>query len=162
MRLGLDLGMACGWALFTDAGLWLASGSWHLGQDPTRTRWQELELRVLSRVGAHGVRRLAYEHVRRHAATTAAHVFGGWLAALENVAKRCAVRLVALRTQDLHAAANVKGATKVDFPNDKLRREENKHRMVMAARGRGWNVGDDNEAEACFCVVADLAKGAAA
>lgn len=159
MILALDLGMHCGWALFYMDGRYLASGTWHLGSDPTRTRWQEFELRVLARAGSHGVRRIVYEHVRRHAATTAAHVFGGWLAAIQNVAKRTSATLVPLRTQELHAAAGVVSARKAEFPNTEERRAENKRRMVAAARARAWAVGDDNEAEACFAAVAGLAKG---
>lgn len=162
MLLALDLGMHCGWALFTAAGRRLASGTWHLGKDKVRGRYGELLLCLRTKVGGQGVRLVAYEHVRRHAATTAAHVFGGWLAVLDMLQAATHVELLGLRTQDLHAAAEVTSASQRDYPNRDLRREENKRRMVAAAVARGWAVEDDNEAEACFCGVAALAKGTGA
>lgn len=156
--LALDLGMHTGWSLWTDAGRMLASGVWHLGKDTTRGRFGELRLRVSTKVSAQGVKLIAYEHVRHHAGTTAAHVFGGWLAALDEVRCLTRVPLLGLRTQDLHAAAEVTAASKKDFPDRELRRAENKRRMVAAAIRRGWQVADDNEAEACFCGLAALTQ----
>lgn len=158
--LALDLGMHTGWSLWP-RGQRLASGVWHLGSDRTRTRWQEFELRLMSFVQAQRVRRIAYEHVRRHAGTTAAHVFGGWLAVLQNVAMRTAATLTPLRPQDLHAAAAVALAKKSEIADREQRREENKRRMVAAAQARGWDVADDNEAEACFVGLAAVTKGGA-
>lgn len=158
MLLALDLGMHCGWALFTATGARLASGTWHLGKDKVRGRYGELLLRLRSKVGGQGVDLVAYEHVRRHAGTDAAHVFGGWLAVLDQLAHATRVSLLGLRTQDLHAAAAVTAANQRDYPDREVRREENKRRMVAAAEARGWAVGDDNEAEACFCGIAALAR----
>ena len=150
MLFALDLGMHTGWALFTRAGARLASGVWHLGKDAVRGRFGELLLCLRTKVGAQGVKCAAYEHVRRHAATTAAHVFGGWLAVLDMLQAATHVEPLGLRTQDLHAAAGVTSAT------------ENKRRMIAAAVTRDWTVADDNEAEACFCGIAALAKGTGA
>ncbi len=44
----------------------------------------------------------------------------------------------------------------------KVRRDTNKMSTVEAARVRGWAVADNNEAEACFCGIAALAKGTGA
>ena len=162
MLFALDLGMHTGWALFTRAGARLASGVWHLGKDQVRGRFGELLLYLRTKVGAQGVKSVAYEHVRRHAATTAAHVFGGWLAVLDMLQAATHVEPLGLRTQDLHAAAGVTSASKRDFPDRERRRTENKRRMVAAAVTRGWAVADDNEAEACFCGIAALAKGTGA
>ena len=62
MLLALDLGLHCGWSLWGD-GRYLASGVWHLGHDRSRDRGDEFLLRVLAKVQAHKVRRLAYEHI---------------------------------------------------------------------------------------------------
>lgn len=168
--LALDLGTTCGWALFTAAGVRLASGVWQLDADPRRSRFELFRLRVTSTVGAHKVTRIAYEHVRRHAATTAAHVFGGWLAALDEVKHRTAVQLVPMRTQDIHRVAGVevdrrrapKGASKTERrAAAAVRRKKNKAAVLAAARARwGECIRDDNEAEACFLGAADLAQGA--
>lgn len=156
--LALDLGMHTGWSLWTLRGRMLASGVWHLGKDTTRGRFGELRLRVQTKVSAQGVKRIAYEHVRHHAGTTAAHVFGGWLAALDEVRCLTRVSLHGFRTQDLHTAAGIVPASKKEIPDRELRRAENKRRMVAAAHARGWPVADDNEAEACFCGLAALTQ----
>lgn len=157
--LALDLGMLCGWSLFFD-GVRIASGTWRLGHDPTRGRFDEFFLRVLSAVQAQRIEVVGYEHVRRHMGATAAHVFGGWLAQLDTMQHRTRARLVGVRTQDLHAAAGVETASRREFPDKEARREENKRRMVAAAHARGWPVTDDNEAEACFVGLFVLSKGA--
>lgn len=162
--LALDLGMTCGWCLGV-GGERLASGVWLLGKDRTRGRFDEFHLRLLSCVQAQRIDVIVYEHVRRHAGTTAAHVYGGWLAQLDTVHRRTNVRLVGVRTQDLHAAADVESASRKAFPDKEKRRAENKRRMVAAAHARGWPVADDNEAEACFVHVAGqraLSQGAGA
>lgn len=153
--LALDLAIHCGWALFTDAGVRVASGVWTLVDRPGCSRTELLRQLVRARVAA-GVRRVAYEHIRRHAGTTAAHVFGGWLTQLREVAAQTGVKLIALRTQDLHAAAGVELLSRAVVPDKNRRRTLNKLRMVAAARLRGWPVVDDNEAEACFCAAAAL------
>lgn len=170
MLLSLDLGTTCGWALFTANGTRRASGVWSLDEDPRRSRFELFRLRVLSTVGAYGVRRVAYEHVRRHAATTAAHVFGGWLAALDEIVYRAAVQLVPLRPQDIHRVAGVeadrsrppKDAAKAERRRaSAARREKNKSAVLAAARARwGETIRDDNEADALFGGVAALAQGA--
>lgn len=159
--LALDLATACGWALFSAAGERIASGTWKLRASAGRSRFGHLLLLLRSKV-AQGVQVVAYEHVHRHAGPIAAHVFGGWLAQLEELVALTNVRLVALRTQDLHDAAGVKLVSRKEQPDKELRREENKARMVAAARARGWPVRDDNEAEACFCGLAALTQGTGA
>jgi hypothetical protein len=170
MLLALDLGTTCGWALFTADGRLLASGVWSLDQDARRSRFEVFRLRVLSQVEVYKVRRVVFEHVRRHAAATAAHVFGGWLAALDEVQYRTRAELVGLRPQDIHRAAGVeadrsrppKGASKAERRRaSAARRKDNKAAVLAAARARwGFMVRDDNEADALFVGLAAMAKGA--
>ena len=167
MLLALDLGMRTGWSLWTSGGRLLASGVWRLGKDHGRGRFGELLLRLRARVGAHGVKVVAYEHVHHHTGNDAAHVYGGWLAVLDMLAHLTGVELVPITTPEIHAIAGVKRATspRVEGQADAerraaraTRRKENKTAIVAAARARGWLVADDNEAEACFCGAAALAK----
>lgn len=158
MLLSLDLGTRCGWAVWRVDGSRLASGVWQLDEDPRRHRGDLFLLRLLSVVGAYKIRRIAYEHARRHTGTTAAHVFGGWLVILQIVARRTGASLHALRTQDMQAAGGVETASRKAFPDKQARREENKRRAVAAAQARGWNVVDDNEAEALFAGLASLRR----
>lgn len=159
LLLALDLGMSCGWALFSAAGVRIASGTWKLGASPGRSRFGHFLLLLRTRVAA-GVRHVAYEAVHRHAGTDAAHVYGGWLAQLAELEALTGVSLVGLRTQDLHAAAGVSRVSKAVEPDKTKRRAEHKRRMVAAAVARGWPVKNDNEAEACFCGLAALTQGA--
>lgn len=184
MLLALDLGMHCGWALFTAAGRRLASGTWHLGKDKVRGRYGELLLRLRTKVGGQGVRLVAYEHVHHHTGIDAGHVYGGWLAVLDMLVHATRVLLVPITTSEIHAVAGVKRArtpksgtlrhvgnsgevvlvrggepTQAELRKAaKVRRDTNKASTIEAARARGWAVEDDNEAEACFCGVAALAK----
>ena len=171
MLLALDLGMHCGWALFTRAGARLASGVWHLGKDTVRGRFGELLLYLRTKIGAQGVRRVAYEHVHHHTGIDAGHVYGGWLAVLDMLVHATHVALVPITTSEIHAIAGVKrarspkreGLSQAELRKAaKVRRDTNKMSTVEAARARGWTVADDNEAEACFCGIAALAKGTGA
>lgn len=160
--LALDLGLCCGWALFEGAQR-VASGTWRLGKDPTRDRGDEFLLRVLSLAQSHGVKVIAHEHVasiHQHASADAAHLFGGWLMLLAIVARRTGAQLYRVETPVVYRASGVKRATAREFRDKTRRREENKRRIVEAARRRDWPVADDNEADACFVGAAAMAEGA--
>lgn len=158
--LALDLGLHCGWALF-EGERRIASGVWHLGKDKTRDRGDEFLLRVQSFVSSHGVAVVAHEHVAallQHVSADAAHLFGGWLTLLAMTARRTGARLHRVETPAVYRASGVKRATAREFRDKAKRREENKRRVVEAARRRGWEVADDNEADACFVALAALAE----
>lgn len=80
--MALDLGTNCGWAVVNTDGQRLASGTWRLGKHPTGAeRWRAFANHLgelLSDTAArHGTPiACAYEKVRRHAGTGAAHVYG--------------------------------------------------------------------------------------
>lgn len=161
MLLALDLGMRCGWSLWTTAGRYLGSGTWQLGKDKSRDRGDVFLLRVQTKVQAQGVTVLAHEHVaslHQHAGADAAHLFGGWLMLLSMIARRTRVRLLRVEQPEVYAASGVKKAGPKVFPDKELRRTENKRRLIDAARVKWPGVQDDNEADACFVGVAALAK----
>lgn len=160
--LALDLGLKCGWALF-EGERRVASGVWLLGLDRTRDRGDEFLLRLQSFVSSHGVEVVAHEHVaalQQHVSADAAHLFGGWLMLLAMTGKRTGVRVHRVETPAVYRASGVKRATAREFRDKTKRREENKRRLVEAARRRGWEVADDNEADACHVALAALAEGA--
>lgn len=85
--LALDLGTNCGYAVLQGQKL-LDSGRWKLLPLPAKRvhrgeRWLNFS-RALAQIAArHSVDVLAFEMVRRHIGTTAAHVYGGFLAGIE-------------------------------------------------------------------------------
>ena len=161
MLLALDLGMRCGWSLWTLEDRYLASGVWHLGRDKTRDRGDEFLLRVLSKVQAQKVQRIAYEHIasiHQHASADAAHLFGGWLVLLGIVARRTRAELQRIQQPEVYAASGIQKAGPNAFPDKNLRRAENKRRLIEAAQVRWPKVADDNEADACFVALAAMAQ----
>jgi Holliday junction resolvasome RuvABC endonuclease subunit len=84
--IGLDLATKCGWAVLKGRTL-VASGRWTLlssrkGRHRAE-RWINLESNLSTLVARHAPSVVAYERVRRHVGTSAAHVYGGLLATLE-------------------------------------------------------------------------------
>jgi len=83
--LALDLGTKCGYAVITGRKL-VASGQWKLSirkGGERGDRWVTFREDLTHHVRAYKPRVIAYERVRRHVGTTAAHVYGGFLAMLE-------------------------------------------------------------------------------
>jgi hypothetical protein len=169
--LALDLGTSCGWALF-ESGQRVASGTWSLDQDRTRDRGDVFLARVESFVKSHRIDVVAHEHVaslHQHTSADAAHLFGGWLMLLAMIRRRTTARIYRVETPSVQAASGAKldrrrapkGATEAERKRRSAeRRENNKQAVIDAARARGWQVGDDDEADACFVGVAALAEGA--
>lgn len=84
--IGIDLGTKCGFAVLqgrkrVESGRWNLRSSrkgWHRGE-----RWIDFEVKLRMLQTTHQAEVIAYERVRRHVGTTAAHVYGGLLAMLE-------------------------------------------------------------------------------
>lgn len=116
--LGLDLGTKCGYAVITGKRL-VVSGQWKLavrkGGD-RGDRWTTFSEDLTHHVRAYKPQVIAYERVRRHVGTTAAHVYGGFLAMLELAAlKMPNVEWVPIEVSAWKKATTGKGnATKSD------------------------------------------------
>ena len=82
-----------------------------------------------------GFDQLVYEQVRRHVGADAAHVFGGWLAILSVWCEQngIAYQSVPVGTVKKHATGSGNAG---------------KPAMIAAARARGFDPTDDNEADA--------------
>ena len=147
--LALDLGSQTGWALRDRAGT-ITSGT--VGFRPGRfegagmtflrfRNWLE-EVADL----AHGLDTVVFEEVRRHVGTTAAHVYGGFLAHLTAWCERERVpyRGVPVGTIKLHATG--KG-------------NAGKEAVIAAMKAKGHAPADDNEADALAILHWALAQG---
>lgn len=83
--LGIDPGTSCGWALFLD-GKHVSSGVWDL--KPKRfegggMRFLRMRSYLKQMHGNGMLSAIGYEEVRRHAGTTAAHIYGGIVGQIE-------------------------------------------------------------------------------
>ena len=136
--LALDLGTTTGWALRTPDRR-ITSGSQSF--KPQRfegggmrflrfVRWLD-ELQALSG----GLQHLAFEEVRRHASTDAAHAYGGFLGLLSAWCERHAIPYQGVPVGTIKKHATGKG-------------NANKDAMIAAVNSWGYTPVDDNEADA--------------
>ena len=136
--LALDLGTTTGWAIRGYDGL-ITSGT--ASFKPGRydgggmrylrfTNW----LTELDRLSG-PIATIWFEEVRRHAGTDAAHVFGGLMASLTSWGELRGVPYQGVPVGTIKKNATGKG-------------NANKQAMIAAARKRGFNPADDNEADA--------------
>jgi len=136
--LALDLGTTTGWAIRDFDGL-TTSGT--VSFKPNRydgggmrylrfTNW----LTEIDRLSG-PIEAIYFEEVRRHAGTDAAHVFGGLLAVLTSWGELRGVPYQGVPVGTIKKHASGKG-------------NANKQAMIDAARKRGFNPADDNEADA--------------
>lgn len=141
----LDLGRTCGWAVLTDDGDRVASGVWRLpprrGAADGQT-YRAMCRRVRDLLDVYEPRVVAYERVRRHGGTYAAHVYGGLRAAMLATCQD-RVPVVGLEVAAVKEAATGKGRV-------------SKEEMIRAAVQRWGPVADDNEADALWGGVAYL------
>lgn len=164
--LALDLGTRCGWAHFV-AGQRMSSGTWVLDKDRQYSRGELFCRHVRDFVISNRIEILAYEDAPRgvHQGVHAARLFGGWLMLLEIVQRRTSVEILRVNPNTVRSAAGVKreqgqsksGLTEAERRHAAhVRRKRNKAAIIDAARALGWDVGDDNEADACFVGLAAL------
>ena len=146
--LGLDLGTTTGWALYRESALHVDqggvsdSGVWNL--HPPRTgapgyRYREFNTLVRGKIVKDSVTLVAYEDVKAHAGTLAAHACGGFLAVLEVACGDLGVCALGVGVGSVKKYATGKG-------------NADKELMVLAARRRWpeWKREkyDHNEADA--------------
>ena len=139
--LALDLGTHLGWALSAPA----ASGTLHL-QTASQRRFEGAGMKWLR------LRRwlddlppidlVAIEEVRRHLGVDAAHAYGGALAVITSWCEERKVPHTAFPVGTVKKHATGKG-------------NANKAAMMQAAADKGWEVVDDNHADALW--ILDLA-----
>ncbi|CAB3922470.1 hypothetical protein [Achromobacter deleyi] len=135
--LALDLGTKLGWALqMRDRPIthgtesFVPRKSWSPGQ-----RWQRFRTFLHEVVGHNNVHVIAYEDVKRHAGTDAAHAYGAFLALTELVADSHRVRLMPVGVGTIKKHWTGKG-------------NADKAAMEAQARARGFRPETDNDADA--------------
>jgi len=136
--LALDLGTATGWALRSGTGA-ITSGT--MTFRPSRfegggmrfLRFTDWLVEIA--MHAHGLRRVVFEEVRRHAGTDASHVYGGFLGTLTAWCEEHQVPYQGVPVGTIKRYATGKG-------------NADKATMIAAMRARGFAPSDDNEADA--------------
>ena len=141
--LALDLGTHTGWALSIDELGTIMSGTWdfstkrHEGGGLRYLRFRE---RLDTMRVSNGVTMIYFEEVRRHIGTTAAHVYGGFMATLEAWCEQWQVPYQSVPVGEIKKFWTGKG-------------NASKDEMKAEARRRGFDVCDDNEADALAILV---------
>ena len=136
--LALDLGTTTGWAMRT-AGGQILSGT----QDFRPRRFEGGGMRYIRftdhlvqlAMSAHGIGRVVFEEVRRHAGTDAAHVYGGFLATLTAWCEEHEVPYQGVPVGTIKRHVTGRG-------------NADKAAVIAAVRARGFTPADDNEADA--------------
>ncbi len=146
--LALDLGTTLGWALALPDG---TRTSGVQGFQPRRFEgggmryvrfrgWlSEIHQNTRPMIGT-----IRFEEVMRHAGTTAAHVYGGFLSHLQAWCDVESVPYAGVPVGAIKKFATGKGNAKKDA-------------MIEAARRRGFDPADDNEADAIAIMLGTLA-----
>ena len=136
--LALDLGTTTGWALRSqDGGITSGTMTFRPG------RFEGGGMRYLRFRGwlgevanlSGGLTRIAFEEVRRHAGTDAAHAYGGFLAHLAAWCEEAGIPYAGVPVGTIKRFATGRG-------------NADKAAMVAAMRARGFAPTDDNEADA--------------
>lgn len=152
--LALDLGTTTGWALLGRDGA-ITSGS----QSFKPQRFEGGGMRYLRfkrwltevKQCADGIDLVAFEEVRRHVGVDAAHAYGGFLATLTSWCEHHEIAYQGVPVGTIKKHATGKG-------------NASKEQMLAAARERGHEPADDNQADAlCLLYLAQemaLVEGA--
>lgn len=134
--LALDLGTKTGFAMLSDGAI--VSGT----QDFKTSRYESTAMRFvrfnrfLSTLHENGpITQVVYEEVRRHKGVDAAHAYGGFMAHLLTFCEQREIPVEALSVGDIKRHWTGKGNASKDD-------------MIAAAKRYGYDVKDDNEADA--------------
>jgi len=137
--LALDLGTNCGWAVNSKI-MAKSSGTWDL--KPTRfeshgMRYMKFKRNVELEIVLNNIDFIVYEEVRNHVGVDAAHMYGGWLSALQVVCIENEIPYKGIPVGTIKKHATGKG-------------NATKEEMVTAAiqKFKGTDVVDDNHADA--------------
>ena len=136
--LALDLGTVTGWAMRDPDGT-VASGTMSFRPDRFSgggmrfLRFKHWLTEVKNAAGS--IDAIYLEEVRRHAGTSAAHIFGGWLAILTAWCEHHGIPYQGVPVGTIKLPVTVRG----NAP---------KQEVIEAVKARGFTPADDNEADA--------------
>jgi Holliday junction resolvasome RuvABC endonuclease subunit len=145
--IAIDPGTNCGWAAISEHGDIMASGVFRLTpkrHESSGMRFIKFRSSLQSLIQSVKPGIIAYEEVRRHAGTDAAHIYGGIIGILTTVAIDLRIEYHGIPVATIKRHATGKG-------------NASKEAMIAAAN-RHWpdaNITDDNEADARW--IADAA-----
>ena len=140
MILGIDPGTACGWAVVDQGirvcGVWNLSPGRHEGGG---MRYLRLERYLRELMDGRDIKMVAYEEVRRHLGTDAAHIYGGIIGTVTGVCEHRGIPYKGIPVSTIKIrATGKKGADKA---------------KVLAAARAKWPklvIPDDNAADALW------------
>jgi hypothetical protein len=147
--LALDLGTSTGWAVREPTGAIL-----HGVADFSTGRFEGGGMRYLrftrwlDEMRGDGIGAIWFEEVRRHAGTSAAHVYGGLMASLTSWAELRGIPYAAVPVGTIKKHATGKG-------------NAGKEAMIAAAVARGFSPTNDNDADALAILHWAIETGAA-
>ena len=133
--LALDLGTNMGFAIFKDGKF--ISGTRKLGtyKEKFGARFHEFRTWLLNIIAKHNIEAVYFERVFRHKGVEAAHCYGGFLYMLASVCFQQKIPCISFSVQAIKKFMTGKG-------------NATKDEMIAAARQKGFNPMDDNEADA--------------
>jgi hypothetical protein len=151
--LALDLGLTTGWACLSPGGH-VFSGTWRLKPsrfDSRGAAFLRLESKLHEVIGHPGACPsvapvIAFEAVRRHKGTDAAHIYGGLLAIVLKVCEQRQIEHIGIAVSAIKREATGKGGGAGTGKTD-----------MLAAAAQRWpdeRMADDNEADARFVALA--------
>lgn len=149
--LALDLGTTTGFALRADACGSVVSGSWKFApkrHEDAGMRFVRFRTTLDDMHKASGIKTIYFEEVRRHAGTTAAHIYGGFMAVLKAWCVDHSVSYQSVPVGEIKKFWTGKG-------------NASKEMMIAEAQRRGHEPEDDNEADA-LAILALKIEGATA
>lgn len=138
--IAIDPGTNCGWAAVTEHGTIMASGVFRLQpkrHESSGMRFVKFRSSLQDLINSVHPGIIAYEEVRRHAGTDAAHIYGGLISILTTVAVDLGIEYHGIPVGTIKKHATGKGNASKDA-------------MIAAARAKWPNasIEDDNEADA--------------
>ena len=133
--LALDLGTACGFAIFKDGKF--ISGTKKLGtyKEKFGARFHEFRTWLLNIIAKHNIEAVYFERVFGHKGVEAAHCYGGFLYMLASVCFQQNIPCISFSVQAIKKFMTGKG-------------NATKDEMIAAARQKGFNPKTDDEADA--------------
>jgi len=146
-HIGIDPGTSCGWAVLDEHGARLDSGAWDLrsrSHEGGGMRYLRARRHLCDLLDCYPRATVGYELVRRHAGTSAAHVYGGLVATVQAVCEERGVPYTGLPVGSVKLHATGHGAA-------------SKGAMRAAATGR-WGVTCDTDDEADALWIADALR----
>ena len=146
-HIGIDPGTSCGWAVLDEHGARIDSGAWDLStkaHEGGGMRYLRARRHLCDLLDRYPRATVGYELVRRHAGTSAAHVYGGLVAHLQAVCEEREVPYAGLPVGSVKRHATGHGAASKT--------------AMRAAASRRWGVACQTDDEADALWIADTLR----